>query len=89
MYNRGMLNKNKELNNMRNKTDYTTKRNYFVSVDDDIKNIQKKLHSITNIIDNLNTDLDGLPRQVTDMDASYVLNKLKKVVDQYSGANND
>ena len=74
---------------MKNKTDYTTKRNYFVSVDDDINNIQKKLHSITNIIDNLNTDLDGLPRQVTDMDASYILYKLQKVVDQYSGANND
>ena len=84
-----MLIKNKELNNMKNKTDYTTKRNYFVSVDDDINNIQKKLHSITNIIDNLNTDLDGLPRQVTDMDASYILYKLQKVVDQYSGANND
>jgi hypothetical protein len=84
-----MLIKNKELNNMTNKTDYTTKRNYFVSVDDDINNIQKKLHSITNIIDKLNTDLDGLPRQVTDMDASYILYKLKKVVDQYSGANND
>ena len=39
-----MLIKNKELNNMKNKTDYTTKRNYFVSVDDDINNIQKKLH---------------------------------------------
>ena len=74
---------------MTNKTDYTTKRNYFVSVDDDINNIQKKLHSITNIIDNLNTDLDGLPRQITDIDASYILFKLKKIVDQYSGANND
>jgi hypothetical protein len=70
---------------MTNKTDYTTKRNYFISVDDDINDLQKKLHSIINRIDNLNTDLDGRPRQVTDTDASIILNKLQKLVDQYRG----
>ena len=71
--------------NMKNKTDYTTKRNYFISVDDDINDLQKKLHSIINRIDNLNTDLDGRPRQVTDTDASIILDKLQKLVDQYRG----
>tara|TARA_R110001592_G_scaffold239096_1_gene498986 strand:+ start:39 stop:251 length:213 start_codon:yes stop_codon:yes gene_type:complete len=70
---------------MKNKTDYTTKRNYFISVDDDINDLQKKLHSIINRIDNLNTDLDGRPRQVTDTDASIILDKLQKLVDQYRG----
>tara|TARA_S200002703_G_scaffold58508_1_gene50811 strand:+ start:1090 stop:1308 length:219 start_codon:yes stop_codon:yes gene_type:complete len=70
---------------MTNKTDYTTKRNYFISVDDDINDLQKKLHSIINRIDNLNTDLDGRPRQVTDTDASIILDKLQKLVDQYRG----
>lgn len=71
---------------MTNKTDYTTKRNYFISVDDDINDLQKKLHSIINRIDNLNTDLDGRPRQVTDTDASIILDKLQKLVDQYRSA---
>lgn len=70
---------------MTKKTDYTTKRNYFISVDDDINDLQKKLHSIINRIDNLNTDLDGRPRQVTDTDASIILDKLQKLVDQYRG----
>ncbi len=64
---------------------YTTKRNYFVSIDDDLKNIQKKLHSIINQIDDFNTDLDGQPRQVTDIDASMTLYRLQKVLDQYKG----
>ena len=68
---------------------YTTKRNYFVSIDDDFNNIQKKLHSIINQIKDFNTDLDGQPRQVTDIDASMTLYRLQKLVDQYSGANND
>ena len=50
---------------------------------------KKKLHSIINQIKDFNTDLDGQPRQVTDIDASMTLYRLQKLVDQYSGANND
>lgn len=80
-----MLNKIKELNNMTIRKHYTTKRNYFVSIDDDLNNIQKKLHSIINQIKDFNTDLDGQPRQVTDIDASMTLYRLQKLVDQYKG----
>jgi len=83
-----MLNKIKELNNMTNKTDYTTLRNYFtLPIDDDkvLDEIQKKLYAIADQIEDMHFDLDGNARKITNYDAEYTLNKLQKLVDQYKG----
>jgi len=83
-----MLIKNKELNNMTNKTDYTTLSNYFTLPTDDDKvldEIQKKLYAIADQIEDMYFDLDGNARKITDYDSEYILNKLQKLLDQYKG----
>jgi hypothetical protein len=90
MYNRGMLNKSKELNNMNKKTDYTTLAKYFTIPEEaedvglTLSKIQNKLKGVVVYIEEeTHVDCCGNHRTQTQHDVKLVLDQIQRIVNEY------